>query len=150
MSRSLSKNTVAVTSPKAGEAEPVHDSRDIACHTSSNAASEPFLRDRKCADCPFHNAGPGRYLRRTLHPGRWREILKSLRDDSHFICHRTTLGTGDGSYQICRGAHEWQLENRGSGSVLFRILKLMPHHYPIFQKVARAKDKIDDEDDEEL
>lgn len=147
MSESLSRNTVAVTSPRAAADEPAHGSKDTRRRTCSDVEHEPFLRDRKCKDCPFHETGPGRYLRRTLTRGRWKSILKSLIDDAHFICHETTIGTGDGSYQICRGGHDWQIENRGSPSVLFRILKLMPQHYPIFQEVARRGDSKGEEDE---
>lgn len=62
----------------------------------------------KCADCPFSKTGPGLHLRRTLRPGRWREILASLRRGEHFCCHKTTNETGDGSNLICAGTIEWQ------------------------------------------
>lgn len=63
---------------------------------------------KPCADCPFNSSGPGLHLRKSLHPGRWREILKALRSDKHFMCHKTTRQTGDGSNRLCAGSIAWQ------------------------------------------
>ncbi len=73
-----------------------------------------------CADCPFADRGPGRELRRYLRPGRWRQILKDLRNDRHFVCHKTTAETGDGTNLLCAGAIAWQ-EKRGLSSQWRRV-----------------------------
>lgn len=84
--------------------------------------------DAKCADCPFAESGPGRHLRRTLKPARWREILAALRRDQHFICHKTSHETGNGTNLICAGAIEWQ-EARGLSSQLQRVCeRIAPRH----------------------
>jgi hypothetical protein len=75
-----------------------------------------------CADCPFNAKGPGLRLRFGLRPGRWREILSALRRDGHFLCHKTTGETGDGSNLLCAGAMAWQ-ERRGLPSQLVRIME---------------------------
>lgn len=74
----------------------------------------------KCADCPFQVAGKGRALRRSLRPGRWREILACLRRDDHFICHKTTRDTGNGKQLVCAGSIEWQ-DARGLSSQYRRV-----------------------------
>lgn len=74
----------------------------------------------KCADCPFASGGAGLHLRKSLRPGRWREILNSLRNDIHFFCHKTTHETGNGTELLCAGSIEWQ-EKRGLSSNLQRI-----------------------------
>jgi len=57
-----------------------------------------------------------------LSRGRWREILKALQRGEHFICHKTTHETGDGSNLICAGSIEWQ-EKRGIVSNLKQIME---------------------------
>lgn len=52
------------------------------------------------------------HLRKTLRPGRWRDILQGLRRGEVFNCHKTTEETGDGSNLICAGAIDWQEHNR--------------------------------------
>lgn len=74
----------------------------------------------KCADCPFAQAGPGRFLRSTLRPGRWREILASLKRREFFLCHKTTHETGNGTELVCAGAIEWQ-EKRGCTSQYVQV-----------------------------
>lgn len=76
--------------------------------------------ERQCADCPFARSGPGLRLRRSLAPGRWREILAALRADLHFTCHKTTRDAGDGSQLVCAGALDWQAA-RGLSSNFQRI-----------------------------
>lgn len=73
-----------------------------------------------CVNCPFNTKGEGLVLRRSLRPGRWRDILAALRADQHFICHKTTSDTGDGSNLVCAGALAWQ-EARGLSSQYQRI-----------------------------
>lgn len=73
-----------------------------------------------CVDCPFNKSGPGLKLRRSLRPGRMEEIERALRGDGHFICHKTTAQTGDGSRRICAGSIAWR-EKRGFSSNYQRI-----------------------------
>ena len=42
------------------------------------------------------------------------EIYAQLESDGHFMCHKTTDETGDGSNLICAGSIEWQ-EAEGLG-----------------------------------
>jgi len=63
-----------------------------------------------CADCPFNRTGSGAILRRTLR--RWPRILADLRARKHFLCHKTTRATGDGSRKVCAGAIAYQARHR--------------------------------------
>ena len=77
----------------------------------------------KCAKCPFHSRGPGLRLRRSLRPGRWREIIDGLRAGGRFDCHATVERDDedeaiDGLY--CAGALEWQ-EKHGRTSNYARV-----------------------------
>lgn len=70
-----------------------------------------FAKWRKvkpCVDCPFNKDGPGRHLRDSLGPGRWRSILASLRRHEHFVCHKTSAETGNGTDLLCAGAIAYQ------------------------------------------
>jgi hypothetical protein len=78
--------------------------------------------EKMCDNCPFDHVGPGRMLRASLRPGRWREILRSLRSNLHFTCHKTGRETGNGSELICAGAIAWQ-EKRGLSSNLQRVME---------------------------
>jgi len=80
----------------------------------------------QCGDCPFATKGPGHHLRVTLERGRWREIQSALERDGHFLCHKTTDETGDGSNLLCAGAIEWQ-EKRGLSSQLVRIAERLEY-----------------------
>lgn len=73
-----------------------------------------------CETCPFNSDGPGLFLRMTLR--RWPAILRGLRSDQHFICHKTSDETGNGTNLICAGALEWQ-HKRGLSSNLERIME---------------------------
>ncbi len=75
-----------------------------------------------CANCPFNKGGEGLALRRSLRAGRWSEILRALRSNTHFLCHKTTNDTGCGSNLICAGAINWQAK-RGLSSNLQRIME---------------------------
>lgn len=77
---------------------------------------------KMCADCPFANSGPGLHLRRTLRASRWQEIKNKLLGGGHFICHKTTEETGDGSKRICAGSIEWQ-KKRGIVSDLYQVME---------------------------
>ena len=79
-----------------------------------------------CADCPFAASGPGLHLRKSLRPGRWREILAGLRRQEHFVCHKTTDETGDGSNLICAGSIEWQ-DKRGVSSQYLRVCERLDY-----------------------
>ena len=74
---------------------------------------KPWRVPEKCGNCPFHSRGPGLRLRRSLRPGRWREILLSLRQGGIFPCHKTVQWDDEGERPInnglyCAGALEWQ------------------------------------------
>ena len=73
-----------------------------------------------CVDCPFNATGPGRRLRDALRPGRYRSILAGLRRGEHFLCHKTTRETGDGSNKVCAGALAYQ-ERLGVSSQYVRM-----------------------------
>ncbi len=75
-----------------------------------------------CVDCPFNESGPGLHLRKSLRPGRWQEILRGLKRDTHFTCHKTADETGDGSDLVCAGALAWQ-EERGLSSNYQRVME---------------------------
>ena len=79
-----------------------------------------------CADCPFAKTGPGVHLRKTLRPGRWREITSGLLRGEHFNCHKTTDETGDGSNLVCAGSIEWQ-DKRGLSSQYARIAERLDY-----------------------
>lgn len=87
--------------------------------------------DQLCANCPFAKSGPGLALRKSLRPGRWREILRALLRGEVFWCHKTT-GDGewdeDGTYhashheRICAGAIAYQ-EDAGTTSQVQQIME---------------------------
>ena len=81
----------------------------------------------KCANCPFHRSGPGLRLRRGLRPRRWAEILRALRSDEWFPCHKTTEEDPEGDERLvtgktraCAGALDWQAA-RGLSSNYQRV-----------------------------
>lgn len=88
---------------------------------ANKGLSRKWRMKEQCADCPFAKSGPGLHLRKTLARGRWREILQDLRQDKHFLCHKTTDETGDGSNMHCAGSIEWQMEHNGQPSQMARI-----------------------------
>ncbi len=73
-----------------------------------------------CVDCPFNTDGPGARLRRTLAKGRMAEIKRGLRQGEHFICHKTSDETGDGSKLVCAGSLAYQ-DSVGASSNYARI-----------------------------
>lgn len=75
-----------------------------------------------CDNCPFNTSGSGRQLRKSLAPGRWEEIIDSLRNDAPFYCHKTTDETGDGTNLVCAGAFTWQ-QRHGVSSNLQRVME---------------------------
>jgi hypothetical protein len=75
-----------------------------------------------CADCPFNKAGEGKHLRDSLGQVRWRSILASLRKMEHFVCHKTSDETGNGSNLLCAGAIAWQ-EKHGCVSTFQQIME---------------------------
>ncbi len=81
---------------------------------------------KPCEDCPFNADGPGLHLRESLRPRRWLDILRALRHDGHFICHKTGPSTGDGSKLTCAGAIEWQ-KKRGLPSQYVRICERLEY-----------------------
>lgn len=82
--------------------------------------------DTPCADCPFNRSGPGLHQRRSLAPGRWREITTALRNDNYFLCHKTTHETGNGTSLVCAGALAWQAA-RGLSSNYQRCCEAMDY-----------------------
>ena len=81
--------------------------------------------EQKCANCPFHKAGPGRVLRDSLRPGRWSSILRDLLAGNGFVCHKTVEYDDEGEAVhgtglLCAGAIEWQ-NRRGTSSQLQRV-----------------------------
>lgn len=70
--------------------------------------------DVECDNCPFATSGPGKQLGDSLRPGRWREILRSLRKEQSFPCHKTVSyeedsdGTCTNQTRVCAGAIAWQ------------------------------------------
>lgn len=79
-----------------------------------------------CANCPFNKSGAGLHLRKSLYPGRWREILLGLRMGQGFHCHKTTDETGDGSNLLCAGAISYQ-EKIGTSSNLQRVMERLDY-----------------------
>lgn len=76
---------------------------------------------KMCSDCPFAKSGAGAHLRRSLGRRRWLQILNDLKRDKHFLCHKTTEETGDGSKRHCAGSIDWQLKHNGRPSQMARI-----------------------------
>ena len=79
-----------------------------------------WRQPHRCADCPFNPRGDGAHLRRSLGPGRMAEIKHGLRRGEHFMCHKTTEETGDGTRLVCAGALEFQ-EKQGVSSNYQRV-----------------------------
>ena len=79
-----------------------------------------------CANCPFTETFEGRHLRRSLGRERWQEITDALKHDNHFMCHKTTPHTGDGSNLVCAGALAWQ-EKRGLSSNYQRVMERLEY-----------------------
>lgn len=77
-----------------------------------------YRMETPCKDCPFSDSPEGTHLRKTLR--RWGSILKEMRQARHFMCHKTTRETGDGSNLICAGSIEWQ-DKRGISSNYLRV-----------------------------
>jgi hypothetical protein len=90
-----------------------------------------------CDNCPFARSGAGLRLRKSLDWYRWQEILESLRHDLHFLCHKTTDETGDGSNLICAGALAWQ-EKRGLSSNLQRVMERIDYMFRKKDQNARV------------
>lgn len=88
--------------------------------------SRHWRMEKSCADCPFNKSGPGLRLRKSLSKGRWRAILRDLRQQKHFTCHKTTDETGDGSNLVCAGAIAWQ-EKQGVSSQYVRIAERLDY-----------------------
>lgn len=76
--------------------------------------------EKPCANCPFSTSDAGKHLAGTLGPGRLAELKRALRTDHHFICHKTTESTGNGTNLVCAGALAWQ-EERGLPSNYQRV-----------------------------
>ena len=95
--------------------------------------AEKYRIDKPCVDCPFNDSGPGQHLRESLGEGRMDEIYNNLQSDGHFMCHKTTDETGDGSNLICAGSIVWQ-EAEGFGASQYlrvcerlEVIRLLAH-----------------------
>lgn len=75
-----------------------------------------------CENCPLNASGPGLALRRSLRKSHWAGVLQALLRSRHFLCHKTTEETGDGSNPICAGSIAWQ-ERHGVSSNLQRVME---------------------------
>lgn len=95
---------------------------------SKDVIGKTYVMPEKCSDCPFAKSGAGLHLRRTLSPGRWREILRPLRCGQHFLCHKTPHETGNGTELVCAGAVEYQDKN-GCESNLMRVMRRVMRIY---------------------
>ncbi len=84
------------------------------------AKKSKWKMEKPCADCPFSDSAKGTHLRKSLNPGRMASIKRDLRRDKHFLCHKTTNETGDGSNLVCAGALAWQ-DERGLSSNYVRV-----------------------------
>lgn len=99
-----------------------------------------------CNNCPFNKSGPGLKLRRSLEPGRWREILDGLRNEATFHCHKTTGEDDEGEAVVtaksllCAGALEWQAEH-GISSNYQRVCEALD--YFARKRIERAKGQSD-------
>ena len=76
-----------------------------------------WRRETMCDNCPFAEDGPGLFLRRSLAPRRWDEIITGLHKGQHFLCHKTTADAEDDDEgnevryphaMICAGARYYQ------------------------------------------
>lgn len=84
----------------------------------SKKPSKQWRVKTKCDNCPFHESGPGRHLRDSLMPGRFKEIADGLLRGEHFFCHKTTndddwdeeTGGYFGRGLVCAGSIEWQAQ----------------------------------------
>jgi hypothetical protein len=77
---------------------------------------------KPCTNCPFNASGPGLRLRKSLRPGRWREITDGLRrGQEHFTCHKTGPDTGNDTNLVCAGSIAYQAR-LGVTSNLFRVM----------------------------
>lgn len=76
-----------------------------------------------CVDCPFNESGPGYFLRTTLGKARWQSITDEMKEgDQHFICHKTSKETGNGTSLICAGSITYQAKH-GVTSNLLRVME---------------------------
>ncbi len=82
---------------------------------------------KPCADCPFNTKGPGLHLRRSLGPGRWKEITGSLKEGAYFMCHKTTGETGNGTNLLCAGSIAYQAK-RNTSSNYQRVCEALDYH----------------------
>lgn len=101
--------------------------------------SKAWRMTTQCADCPFATSGAGLQLRETLRTGRWQEILDTLRADQHFLCHKTTTETGNGTNLVCAGALEWQ-ESQGLSSNYQRVCERLEAMFEVITKERKENE----------
>jgi hypothetical protein len=104
--------------------------------------SRKWRTEKMCSNCPFASSGPGLHLRKSLTPGRWKEILDSLRNQGHFFCHKT--GEFDDEWEsiksgqlICAGSIDWQ-DKHGTSAQMVRIHERLDWFFQ-GKEPARAK-----------
>src|SRR6185437_3565262 len=67
-----------------------------------------------CADCPFGHSPKQAHMRKSLRPGRFKEICQSVFQGFVFSCHKTTEFDDDGEHvpkpdeRECAGAIEFR------------------------------------------
>ncbi len=88
---------------------------------------------KMCDTCPFNSQGKGLHLRKSLARGRWREILHSLMNNQHFICHKTGDETGDCSNLVCAGSIQWQTKHGVSANYV-RIMERLDYFHLNLEK----------------
>lgn len=81
---------------------------------------------KPCDNCPFNDSGAGLHLRKSLNRSRWAEIKRGLLRGEHFMCHKTTNETGDGSNRVCAGSITFQ-DKHGTSSQYVRICERMDY-----------------------
>lgn len=88
---------------------------------------------KPCFNCPFNESQEGLNLRRSLR--RWNSITSALlKGHEHFVCHKTSDDTGDGSNLVCAGSLLYQEEN-GTSSNLQRVMERIDWIYKNKEKV---------------
>lgn len=66
-----------------------------------------------CANCQFGSSKAQQHMRKSLRPGRFKEICQAVWRGSYFPCHKTTVHDDDGEViprrqeMQCRGAIEF-------------------------------------------
>lgn len=78
--------------------------------------------EKSCNNCPFGKSLGSKIMKKSLCKERMNKIKSQLKQGLHFMCHKTTRETGNGSNKICAGSIEWQ-KKRGIESNYLRICR---------------------------